>query len=261
MRELCARWPLATPGGGSPSAGRGGRQAWESARLERAVAWEPAGGASGEKRESMGAVDETFLARMILVCMDLATGSRLLEAGADDRTSPTWKAMVEERLTGLGTGGWAMVSDRAQALLQRAAQGLEGRSRPDGCHGIPAIVQSSALACGHRRRHAQQARTPARAARARRQEGRGAAQASREARALGPVRQADVPRWEAAPHRSRGHWERLALTRPPFHLADSPPPTAAPVERQRTAPGEAIEACVPCHPWPTRHDAMAQVRQ
>ena len=108
----------------------------KSTELERAVAWEQEGYASGERREIIGAVDETFLERMILVCMDLATGYLLVEEVADDRTYPTWKAMVEERLNGLGTGVWYMVSDRAQALIQLAEQGL-GMSEQAGflpCH-------------------------------------------------------------------------------------------------------------------------------
>jgi hypothetical protein len=43
-------------------------------------------------------VDETFLERMILGFMDLATGYLLLEEGADDRTYATWKTWVDERL-------------------------------------------------------------------------------------------------------------------------------------------------------------------
>jgi hypothetical protein len=80
-------------------------QALEAARLEPAAGWEQDGGAGGERREIMGAVEETFLARMILVLLDLATGSLLLEEVADDRTSTTWKALVEERRKALGTGG------------------------------------------------------------------------------------------------------------------------------------------------------------
>ena len=72
----------------------------------------------GEMREVIGAVDETFLERMLLVLMDLATGYLLLEEAADDRTYTTWKALVEARLTALGTGVLYVVSDRAKALIQ-----------------------------------------------------------------------------------------------------------------------------------------------
>jgi hypothetical protein len=73
-------------------------QALEAARLETAAAWEQDGQASGAVRAIIGAVDAPFLARLILVFMDLSTGSLLLEQVADDRTSATWKALVDERL-------------------------------------------------------------------------------------------------------------------------------------------------------------------
>ena len=92
MSEFFARLRLATQVGCSPSALRGVIQALETALLETAGAWEQDGRRSGEVREIIGAVDETFLERMILVCMDLSTGYLLLEDGADDRTYATWKA-------------------------------------------------------------------------------------------------------------------------------------------------------------------------
>jgi hypothetical protein len=261
MSEFFARLHLATQVGCSPSALRGVMQALESALLERAVAWEQEEGASGERREIIGAVDETFLERMILVCMDLATGYLLLEEAADDRTYPTWKALVEERLTGLGTGVLYVVSDRAKALIQLAEQGLECLSMPDFFHVTHEIVKSYSLAIGQRWRHAQQALIKAREALARRQEGCGAEHASREARALVQVRQAEVTRWEEVHHLYRGHLENLSLTLHPFHLSDSTPQTSAQVASQLTATVEAIEVLMQCHGVPTRHDAMAKVRK
>jgi hypothetical protein len=61
-------------------------QALAAARLETAAPWAQDGCASGEAREGIGAVAETFWERMLLVLMDLATGSLLLEEVADDRT-------------------------------------------------------------------------------------------------------------------------------------------------------------------------------
>jgi hypothetical protein len=46
----------------------------------------------GAVREISGAVDETFLERLLLVFLDLRTGYLLLAAVAADRTSATWKA-------------------------------------------------------------------------------------------------------------------------------------------------------------------------
>src|SRR5262249_31667345 len=86
----------------------------------------------------------------------------LLEEAADDRTYPTWRALVEERLTALGTGVLYVVSDRAKALIQLAEQGLECLSMPDFFHCTHEIVKSYSLALGQRWRHAQQALTKAR---------------------------------------------------------------------------------------------------
>jgi hypothetical protein len=86
MSEFFARLHLETQVGCSPAALRGAMQALEGALLETAAAWEKDGCAGGEVREIIGAVDETFLERMMLVFMDLSTGSLVLEAVADDRT-------------------------------------------------------------------------------------------------------------------------------------------------------------------------------
>jgi hypothetical protein len=175
-------------------------QALEAALLETAAAWEQDGQAHGEVREILGAVDETFLERMLLVFMDLATGYLVLEEAADDRTYATWKALVEGRLQELGTGVLYVVSDRAKALIQLAEQGLECLSMPDFFHVVHEIVQSYSLAIGQRWRHAQQALTKAQEALTRLQGARPAAQAIREARALVDVRQAEVTRWEEGHH-------------------------------------------------------------
>ena len=55
-----------------------------------AAAWEKDGIAHGEIRPVIGAVDETFLQRMMLVFMDLATGYLLMEEVAVDRSFDTW---------------------------------------------------------------------------------------------------------------------------------------------------------------------------
>ena len=196
ISEFFVRLRLATQVGCSPSALRGVMQALEAALLETTEAWEQDGCAGGEMREIMGAVDETCLERMILVLMDLATGYLLLEEVADARTYPTWKALVEERLKGLGTGVLYVVSDRAKALIQLAEQGRACLSMPNFFHVAREIVKSYSLAIGQRWRHAQQELTKAKAALARRQGLHQAEQAPREARALVEARQAAVTRWE-----------------------------------------------------------------
>ena len=86
ISEFFGRLRLETHVGCSPSALRGVMQALEHVILETAAAWEHEGVAAGEVRPIIGAVDETFLERMMLVFMDLASGYLLLEEVAEDRT-------------------------------------------------------------------------------------------------------------------------------------------------------------------------------
>jgi Family of unknown function (DUF6399)/IclR helix-turn-helix domain len=261
MSEFFVRLHLATQVGCSASALRGVMQALEAALLETAGAWEQDGQTHGEGREIIGAVDETFLERMLLVCLDLRTGYLLLEEVADDRTYATWKAVVEERLTALGAHVLYMVSDRAKALVQLAATGLECLSMPDFFHVVHDIVKSYSLAIGQRLRHARQELTKAQEALARYQGQRHAAQEASEVTALVEARHVEVVRWEEAHHTYRGHLESLSYTLHPFRLSDSTPQTSAQVESQLTATVEAIEAFALSHQLPARHAAMSKVRK
>jgi len=142
----------------------------------------------------MGAVDETFLAQMILVFQDGPPGDIVQEKVADDRTYATWKALVDERLQALGTSVLSLGSDRAQALIQRAEQGGKGLRRPDGFHGMHDMVQRYALARGRRMRHAHQALREAQEAVARLQGRPDAAQEAPAAQALVAMRPPEVTR-------------------------------------------------------------------
>src|SRR5262249_26553454 len=153
----------------------------------------------------------TCLQRMMLVLQDVATGSLLWEDGADERPCATWYALVEARLTARGATVCYRVSDRAKALLQRAEQGLECLRMPDCFHVVHEMVQSSSLALGQRWRYAPQELPQARAALTRLQGSAQAAHATREAHALGDVRPAEVTRWDAVHHASRGSLATLSL--------------------------------------------------
>jgi hypothetical protein len=260
MSEFFARRHLATQVGCSPSALRGVMHTLEAALLETTGIWEQESCMSGEVREVIAAVDEAFLERMLLVCMDLATGYLLLEEVADNRTYTTWKAVVEERLKSLGTGVLYVVSDRAKALLQLAEQGLTCLSMPDFFHVVHEIVKSYSLAIGQRWRRAQQELTKAQEALARRQEQRQAAQEASEAQALVEARHAEVRRWEEAHHIYRSHLESLSHALPPFRLVDSTPQTSAQVAHQLTAAVEGIAALAQRYQLPARHAAMTKVR-
>src|SRR5215831_1745560 len=83
MHEFFARLRLEQQVGCSPSALRGVMHALEATLLETAGAWEQDACTGDEVREIIGAVDETFLERMMLILMDLRTGYLLLEEVAE----------------------------------------------------------------------------------------------------------------------------------------------------------------------------------
>jgi hypothetical protein len=261
ISEFFSRVHLETQLGCSPSALRGVMQALEAALLETAVAWEQEGQARGEVREIIGAVDETFLERMLLVFMDLATGYLVLEEVADDRTYATWKALVEERLKGLGTGVLYVVSDRAKALIQLAEKGLECLSMPDFFHVMHEIIKSYSLALGRHRRQAYQELKQAQEALARCQERPHAEHDGLEATMLVAARQTEVSHWEEAHNSYRSLLETLSLTLHPFRIADSAPQTSAQVTSHLQATVAAIEGLAQCHQLPVRHAAMTKVRK
>ena len=157
IREFFVCLRLEMHVGCSPSALRGAMAVLEQATLETAQAWEREGTAAGETRPIIGAVDETFLERMMLVFMDLVSGYLLFEEVAQDRTYDTWYTLVKTRLEALGVGVVYLVSDRAKALITLAEQGRECVSIPEVFHRIHARVQSSALAMCRPLRQARQA--------------------------------------------------------------------------------------------------------
>lgn len=105
MREFFARLHLERHVGCSPSALRGMMEALARVILETAEAWEGEGVAGGEIRPIIGAVDETFLERRMVVFMDLVSGYVVVEEIADDRTYEPWDTLVETRLEALGMRG------------------------------------------------------------------------------------------------------------------------------------------------------------
>src|SRR5215813_7965431 len=120
LSEFFGRLHLEAHVGCSPSALRRVMHTLERIILDTAAAWEQEGIAHGEIRPVIGAVDETFLQRMMLVFMDLASGYLLLEAVAVDRTYDTWYGCINGRLKTFGTGVSYLVSDRAKALIKLA---------------------------------------------------------------------------------------------------------------------------------------------
>ena len=97
LSEFFSRLRLEGHVGCSPSALRTVMHTLERLLLETAAAWEKEGIAHGEIRPVIGAVDETFLQRMMLVFMDLATGYLLMEEVATDRSFDTWFDRTSDR--------------------------------------------------------------------------------------------------------------------------------------------------------------------
>lgn len=91
---------------------------------------------------------------MMLVCMDVATGSLWLEEVAGDRSDDTWFDRANARLTIFGTEGLYMVSDRAQALSKLAHTGLRCPSIPEVFPLGHDLAKRSALAIFGRLRQA-----------------------------------------------------------------------------------------------------------
>jgi hypothetical protein len=142
--------------GCSPSALRHVMHTVDRCIVETATAWEKEGIAHGEIRPVIGAADETFLQRMMLVLMDLATGYLLMEEVAADRSFDTWYDRANERLTMLGTEVAYMVSDRAKALIKLAQKGLRCPSIPDLFHMGHDLAKGYSLCIVGRLRQAKQ---------------------------------------------------------------------------------------------------------
>src|SRR5713101_2016475 len=193
----------------------------EAAILETTAAWEHDGVAAGEMREIIGAVDETFLQRMMLVFIDLVSGYLLFEEVAEDRTYATWHTLVETRLKTLRGGVLYLVSDRAKALIKLAETGLGCLSIPDVFHLIHDVVKSYSLAIHGRLRQARKALSQA-------QERLSMAQASaphgaeaQQAQAVVEASEAQVQHWEDVHSTYRQHLETLSLLVHPWRLCDS----------------------------------------
>ena len=261
IHEFYARLHLATQVGCSPSALRSVMQKLEAALLETAATWEQEGGATGEGREIIGAVDETFLERMVLVFLDLPSGYVVLETAADDRSYATWHALVEQRLETLGAQVRYMVSDRAKALIQLAEQGLECLSMPDFFHLVHDIVKSYSLAIGRRLKQAHQEWHKAEEGLQKHHAVAPQGAADREATRQVEAKQAEATRWEAIQREYRQRLETLSLTLHPFGIDDSAPQTSTQVEAQLHAEVEAIEALASTHQLPDRQATMTKVKK
>ena len=218
--------------GCSPRALRRVMHTLERLTLETAAAWEKEGVAHGEIRPVIGAVDDTFLQRMMLVFMDLASGYLLMEEVAEDRSYVTWYGGSNGRLKTLGTEVLYLVSDRAKALVKLAHTGLACLRIPDVLHLSHDLAKGYSLAIFGRLRQAKQALAQAK-------QRLGALQACPRDRDQAQQAQASVEACEASGQHCQevhsAYRERLAnLSRimHPWRLVDSARQTSQDVERQ-----------------------------
>jgi hypothetical protein len=90
MRAFFASLHLEHHVGSSPSTLREMMDKLEILTLETSGSWEQEGITAAQMGPMVDAVNETFLPRMMLVCMELVRGSSFLEETAADRSYKTW---------------------------------------------------------------------------------------------------------------------------------------------------------------------------
>jgi len=259
ISEFFCRLRLESHVGCSPSALRGVMDVVEQAILETTAAWEQAGIAHGETRPIIGAVDETFLARMMLVFMDLVSGYLLFEEVAEDRSYDTWHALVKARLETLGVRVFSLVSDRAKALIKLAETGLECLSIPDLFHLLHDLVKGYALAICSRLRQAQQALQQAHERLATCQTSHPDSPELQRAQALVETSDAAVTYWENVHSTYRHHLETVSWLVHPWRLVDSTRQTSADVECQLHAEIQAIETLIATSGLPGKKKVLDKV--
>ena len=261
LSEFFGRLRLEAHVGCSPSALRSVMHNLERIILETAAAWEQEGIAHGEIRPVIGAVDETFLQRMMLVFMDLASGYVLMEAVAVDRSYQTWYSGVNERLQTFGIGVLYLVSDRAKALIKLAQTGLGCLSIPDLFHLSHDLAKGYALAIFGRLRQATQALAQAK----QRLESLHNSQADRaqveQAQALVADCELSVRHWQGVHSAWKQHLSNLSRILHPWRLVDSTRQTSLAVEQQLRAELQALEALLATNGLPVKKHILDKVRK
>jgi hypothetical protein len=261
LSEFFSRLHLEAHVGCSPNALRKVMHTLERIILDTAAAWEQAGITHGEIRPVIGAVDETFLQRMMLVFMDLASGYLLMEEVAVDRSYDTWYDGINARLKTFGIGVSYLVSDRAKALIKLAQTGLGCLSIPDLFHLSHELAKGYSLSIFSRLRQAQQALAHAR----QRLE---ALQASPPERAQVQQAQvavehceASVKRWQGVRSAYRQRLANLSRTLHPWGLVDATRQTSQEVERQLHVEIQALETLLNTNGVPVKPGTLDKVRK
>src|SRR5256884_2405563 len=224
ISEFFSRLHLEAQVGCSPSALRSLIHMLERTIVETAAAWEQEGIDHGEIRPIIGAVDETFLQRLMLVFMDLASGYLVMEEAAVDRTYATWHDFVTARLKTLEVGAFYLVSDRAKAIVKLSQRGLDCLSIPDLFHLSHDLAKGYSLSIFSRLRQAQQVLAQAR----QRLEALQASQAGsaqvQQAQASVEACEAVVERWQGVRSAYRQRLANLSRSMHPLGFGAATPP-------------------------------------
>ena len=262
ISEFFGRLRLDSHVGCSPSALRHVMHTLERLILETAAAWEKEGIAHGEIRPVIGAVDETFLQRMMLVFMDLATGYLLLEEVAADRSFDTWFDRANARLTTFGTEVLYMVSDRAKALIKLAQKGLGCPSIPDVFHLGHDLAKRSSLAIFGRLRQAKRELEHAKQGLEKLQKNiqTDSAQVA-QAQARVAAWATSVHHWQEVGRAWRQHLSNVSGILHPWRLLDAIRQTSKEVEEQLRAEIKAIETLLETNGLPRKQDTLDKVQK
>jgi len=248
--------------GCSPSALRRLMHTLERVILDTTTAWEQEGIAHGEIRPVIGAVDETFLQRMMLVFMDLTTGYVLMEQTAEDRSYETWFERANTRLKRFGVEVSYLVSDRAKALIKLAHQGFGCLSIPDLFHLSHDLAKGYSLSLFSRLR---QAKREFEHAKQRLETLQKHAQAERtpitEVEARVAACAASLHHWQEAGVAWRQHLSNLSRIVHPWRLSDSMRQSSQEVEEQLRGELKAIETFLESHGLPVKQETLSKAQK
>src|SRR3989440_3201985 len=262
LSEFFSRLRLEAHVGCSPSALRTVMHLLERLLLDTAAVWEKEGIAYGEIRPVIGAVDETFLQRMMLVFMDLATGSLLMEEVATDRSFDTWFDRTSDRLKTFGTEVLSLVSDRAKALIKLAHTGLGCPSIPEVFHLGHDLAKGYALAIFGRLRQAKRDLEQAKQRLETLQQNAQAEQAQvAQAQARGAAWATSVHHWQEVGRAWRQHLSNVSGILHPWRLVDSIRQTSTEVEEQLRAELKAIETWLETNGLPRKQATLDKVQK
>jgi uncharacterized protein DUF6399/IclR-like helix-turn-helix domain-containing protein len=261
ISECFGRLHLAVHVRCSPSALRRVMHTWEHIILDTAAVWEQEGVAHGEIRPVIGAVDEPFLQRMMLVFMDLARGYLLMEEVAVDRSYAPWYGFAKARLETFGTEVLYLVSDRAKALVQLANTGLGCLSIPDVFHLSHELAKGYALTICGRLRPAKQSLQQARQRLEVLQVSPPDSDQLQQAQASGEACETSVKHWQGVRSAWRQHLANRSRIMHPWRLVDATRQTSQEVECQLHAELQALETLLATNGVPVQKGTLDKVRK